>query len=56
MLVLSRWSELCVSVPESSALPPSKTAKTVVEALLTTLNARVELALSGPHTLRREYR
>ena len=30
-----------------------KDRKTVVEALLTTLKASVELALSGPHTLRR---
>ena len=36
-------------------MPPSKTANTVVEALLTTLNARVELAVSAPHTVRREY-
>jgi hypothetical protein len=40
-------------LPKSWALPPSKTPKTVVEALLTTLNARVELAASPPPTLLR---
>ena len=42
MLVLRRWSELWLREPESSALPPSKTEKTVVEALLTTAKAEVE--------------
>ena len=50
MLVLRRWSELWVKVPESWALPPSKTAKTVVDEVLTMAKADVELAASGPKT------
>ena len=48
ILVLRRWSELWVKVPPSCALPPSKTANTVVDEVLTTAKAEVELRRRGP--------
>ena len=51
MLVFRRSSEFWVSVPDSCALPPSKTAKTVVEALLTTAKAEVETGGVGASDL-----
>src|SRR5437879_388874 len=42
-------------LPASVALPLSSTANSVVDALFATKKAVVEAALSGPHTVRREY-
>ena len=48
MLVLRRWSEFWMRVPASVALPLSSTAKSVVDALLTTEKAVVEAVVGSP--------